>query len=125
VPNLKARVKKLRDQVELMISAGDLGYPESCICFPQSREAPKPGVSPLVFGSSEDVMSALTILCPLHGRRFDPSKVMVLYAAKWVRKRNWESQWDHLPTQYRKAVQATFKNREEYVGEAEAVSDED
>jgi len=109
VPTLKARIEKLREQVVLMISAGELGYPQNCICFPQSKEVLKPGLPPLIFGSSEDVLLALTISCPLHGRRFDPSKVMVLYAAKWVRERNWKTQWEQLPSQHRKAMQATFK----------------
>jgi hypothetical protein len=50
---------------------------------------------------------------------------VVIYAAKWVREKNWESQWQQLPVQHRKAMQATFKSSEEYVGESEAVTSED
>lgn len=118
MPNLKARVGKLRAQVELLVIAGEFGYLENCICFPQSKDTPRRIVAAqLIFGSSEELLLALSIPCPLHGNRFDPARVVVIYAALWVRDRNWESQWDQFPAQHRKALQATFKTREEYVAE--------
>lgn len=117
--SLRLKVEKLRKQVEIIVrNATDSSqtYPEGCICFPQDVTAPRPGIAPLTFGSEKDLELALSIRCPVHGQRFDPTiGCLIFYEAAWLRASKWASQWEHLPAQHRKALQATFKNRDEYV----------
>ena len=115
--NLSARLEKLRKQAQRVIAAEQSrtpSYPENCICFPRGKVLPKPGVARLIFGRSEHLELALSIPCPLHGQRFDPDKVAMIYQAGWLLEGFWERQWADFDPQTRKAMRATFKTRESY-----------
>ncbi len=114
--NLSAQIERLRKEVQRVIAEehGRITYEEACICFPQPKEPIKGGVARLIFGCSEHLELAWSILCPLHGRRFDPHNVMMFYESEWLREGLWESQWVDFDSQMRKAMQATFKTRESY-----------
>jgi len=115
VPKLKKlegrksmNVKNRLSKIEREIAESPAGRSPDCTCFPLELD-------PITFDHPEHLRRALSVLCPEHGPRFHPDRALVTYRARWAMESDWESQWQHLPEQHRKAMRATFESRDQYI----------
>ena len=79
------------------------------ICFPKRDY-------PLDFDRMDHYFAALAVECPEHGQRvFREKSIVLCIRPAWQLAQDWDLNWPHHPEQYKKAMRATFKTREEYV----------
>src|SRR3954453_15585519 len=93
---LRTRLRKLEQRNEGANSMSD----ERCICFPPD-EHPN-------FDSDEGKQSALDVLCPVHGLRFNAATPTV-FKSQWLRESEQESGHAWHSVQFHKALAVTSK----------------
>ena len=75
-------------------------FSEACLCFP-ADEQPE-------FMWGAEAAEAATVLCPLHGRRFQMVVTRSLFRPTHFYVADFERGWPHRSAQYQKAMRASL-----------------
>ena len=97
---MRSRILEKRLERAEQAARVDSKFLEQCICFPP-HEQPE-------FRWRAEAEAAATVLCPIHGLRFQIVVTRFLYRPLLYYLTDFESGWPHRSQQYQKAMQASF-----------------